>query len=133
MNNEIEETPQTVSLTTASKTLSELNRLWRAYLDCTVSRFNPQQRLICAQLAQNTSVIIDNFKRLYPQAQFSTNIVLPIRNNNLPRQAINLIIDILLNYIILLNESPANLRPLSDMMNDLLLQQKTLLPLIRTI
>lgn len=109
-----------------NKVADNLNKLWKIYLEASLSRSFVKNKLIYAQLAQNTSVIIDNYKKLYPNAKFSSLLPVKVRPQDVPKTAIILLTELIKDIWTLATHDETNSKSLIDMANDLLLQIKTL-------
>ena len=103
-----------------------LNRVWRLDVEGSLSRIFVKNRFVFATLAQNMSVIIDNFKKLYPNAVFSTLLPIRVRPQDIAKTSIALLSDALRDICSLSTLDPANESSLKSIANDLLLQIKTL-------
>ena len=103
-----------------------LNRVWRLYVEGSLSRSFVKNRFVYATLAQNMSVIIDNFKKLYPSAVFSTLLPIRVRPQDIAKTSIALLSDTIRDLCTLSSRDPANANALIAIANDLLLQIKTL-------
>ena len=112
--------------TLINKVANNLNKLWKIYLEGSLSRSFTKNKVIYAQLAQNTSVIIDNYKNLFPNAKFDTLLPLKTRPQDIPKVAILLLTDLIKDIWTLSTTETNNQSALLNMANDLLLQIKTL-------
>ncbi len=113
-----------------NKIADNLNKLWKIYLEASLSRSFTKNKLLYAQLAQNTSVIIDNYKKLYPNAKFSNLIPIRIRPQDIPKTSIILLTELIKDIWTLSSHDETNSNELIKMAGDLLLQIKTLATVI---
>lgn len=109
---------------------TNLNTLWKIYVEASLSRSFTRNKLVYAQLAQNTSVIIDKFKKLYPSAQFPAQLPPRIPPQTIPKYCIILLTEVIKQICTLMSYEDANQKALMDMASDLLLQIKTLAALL---
>ena len=126
LQEEIQETTATNNSTLINRIADNLNRVWRLYVEGSLSRSFVRNRFVFATLAQNMSVIIDNFKKLYPNAVFSTLLPIRVRPQDIAKTSIALLSDALRDICSLSTPDPANESSLKSIANDLLLQIKTL-------
>lgn len=126
LQEETQETTATNNSTLINRIADNLNRVWRLYVEGSLSRSFVRNRFVFATLAQNMSVIIDNFKLLYPNAVFSTLLPIRVRPQDIAKTSIALLSDALRDICSLSTLDPANESSLKSIANDLLLQIKTL-------
>lgn len=126
LQEETQETTATNNSTLINRIADNLNRVWRLYVEGSLSRSFVRNRFVFATLAQNMSVIIDNFKVLYPNAVFSTLLPIRVRPQDIAKTSIALLSDALRDICSLSTLDPANESSLKSIANDLLLQIKTL-------
>lgn len=126
LQEETQETTVTNNSTLINRIADNLNRVWRLYVEGSLSRSFVRNRFVFATLAQNMSVIIDNFKKLYPNAVFSTLLPIRVRPQDIAKTSIALLSDALRDICSLSTLDPANESSLKSIANDLLLQIKTL-------
>ena len=126
LQEETQETTATNNSTLINRIADNLNRVWRLYVEGSLSRSFVRNRFVFATLAQNMSVIIDNFKKLYPNAVFSTLLPIRVRPQDIAKTSIVLLSDALRDICSLSTLDPANESSLKSIANDLLLQIKTL-------
>lgn len=126
LQEETQETTVTNNSTLINRIADNLNRVWRLYVEGSLSRSFVRNRFVFATLAQNMSVIIDNFKKLYPNAVFSTLLPIRVRPQDIAKTSIALLSDALRDICSLSTLAPANESSLKSIANDLLLQIKTL-------
>lgn len=126
LQEETQETTATNNSTLINRIADNLNRVWRLYVEGSLSRSFVRNRFVFATLAQNMSVIIDNFKKLYPNAVFSTLLPIRVRPQDIAKTSIALLSDALRDICSLSTLDPANESSLKSIANDLLLQIKTL-------
>ena len=126
LQEETQETTVTNNSTLINRIADNLNRVWRLYVEGSLSRSFVRNRFVFATLAQNMSVIIDNFKVLYPNAVFSTLLPIRVRPQDIAKTSIALLSDALRDICSLSTLDPANESGLKSIANDLLLQIKTL-------
>ena len=126
LQEETQETTVTNNSTLINRIADNLNRVWRLYVEGSLSRSFVRNRFVFATLAQNMSVIIDNFKVLYPNAVFSTLLPIRVRPQDIAKTSIALLSDALRDICSLSTLDPANESSLKSIANDLLLQIKTL-------
>lgn len=126
LQEETQETTATNNSTLINRIADNLNRVWRLYVERSLSRSFVRNRFVFATLAQNMSVIIDNFKVLYPNAVFSTLLPIRVRPQDIAKTSIALLSDALRDICSLSTLDPANESSLKSIANDLLLQIKTL-------
>ena len=126
LQEETQETTATNNSTLINRIADNLNRVWRLYVEGSLSRSFVRNRFVFATLAQNMSVIIDNFKKLYPNAVFSTLLPIRVRPQDIAKTSIALLSGALRDIGSLSALDPANESSLKSIANDLLLQIKTL-------
>ena len=126
LQEETQETTATNNSTLINRIADNLNRVWRLYVEGSLSRSFVRNRFVFATLAQNMSVIIDNFKVLYPNAVFSTLLPIRVRPQDIAKTSIALLSDALRDICSLSTLDPANESSLKSIANELLLQIKTL-------
>lgn len=126
LQEETQETTATNNSTLINRIADNLNRVWRLYVEGSLSRSFVRNRFVFATLAQNMSVIIDNFKVLYPNSVFSTLLPIRVRPQDIAKTSIALLSDALRDICSLSTLDPANESSLKSIANDLLLQIKTL-------
>ena len=124
-----EDTQEPASTNNASlvnRIADNLNRVWRLYVEGSLSRSFVKNKFVFATLAQNMSVIIDNFKKLYPSAIFSTLLPLRVRPQDIAKTSIALLSDTIRDICDLSTRDTSNATDLKAIASDLLLQIKTL-------
>ena len=108
-----------------------MNCLWKIYVEASLSRSFTKNKLIYATLAQNTSVILDEFKKLYPNAVFSNTLPPRIRQTSIPKVAILTLTELIKDIWTLSGYESEKQKTLLNMANDLLLQINTLAGLLQ--
>ena len=119
-----------------SSLATNIQTLWQIYTSLSLSHMSILSRNLFSarkassntfgELAQNTSLIIDSLKTLYPSLTFQKQELSPEGIPQAVRHILKLLADIICDIIKLMEEDPENLEKLKSILNDFSLQIKSM-------